>query len=410
MSTEEILLIVSLVLSAFFSGSETAYTAAGRLAMEVYSRHQRRGATVAKKLYSRPTLLFSTTLVGNNLAGVLYGSLAGLLMVRWGFSLEAILILSPMLVLLVGEVLPKTLAREHPERWAMMVGWPLYIIYFLLYPLIIVAQGASKLVLRLFGMKNDGDEPAAVTLGELRGLWGELYRSGELDEEEIELLDQVVSLREQKVHDVMTPRVDMVALPSGATIEEAEKLVHSRGMSRIPIYEESLDQIVGILLAKDLLDKPKDIQSIMRPPMFIPEQAFVAKFLGPFRRGQAGLAVVIDEHGGTAGVISLEDVIEQLVGNIEDEHDPREGIGKQVTSVSWLVPGRAYLDKVKQAWGIVLPQGDYDTVAGLILDRLERIPKVGETLEAGPWIIRIASADNRRIKRVLIRKAGPGRR
>ena len=409
MSSEEILLLIALILSSFFSGSETAYTAAGRLAMEVYERHNRRGAKYAHKLYNQPTMLFSTTLVGNNLVGVLYSSLAALLLTRWGFSLEWILVLSPLLVLLVGEVLPKTIAREHPEQWAMVVGLPLLITHYLLYPLIVIAHGASNLLLKIVGEREDRKEPAALTLGELRGLWGELYRTGELDKDEIELLDQVVSLRDQKVHDVMTPRVDIVALPLTATVEEAEKLVVSRGMSRVPVYDESLDQIVGILLAKALLDRPNSIQDILRPALFIPEQAYVAKFLEPFRKGEAGLAVVVDEHGGTAGVVSLEDVIEQLVGNIEDEHDLRAGNGRQVAGNAWLIPARAYLDAIEEAWGLRLPRGDYDTIAGLILDRLGRIPDTGETIIVGGWTLRVVSADNRRIKRVLIRKGASAR-
>lgn len=410
MNYQEILLIAAIILSAFFSGSETAYTAAGRLAMEVYRRHGRTGARAAHSLYNRPTLLFSTTLVGNNLVGVIYSSLAALILTRWGFSLQAILVISPLVILILGEVLPKTIAREHPEKWAMLVGWPLRITHWVLWPFIMIARASSNALLFLFGVRDHGDKPAAITLSELRGLWGEMHQAGELDTEEAELLDHVVALRDRKMHEVMTPRVDIVALPADATLEEVEKVVTTRGHSRIPIYEESLDQIIGAVLAKDLLNDPPDLASITRPVLVIPEQATVSRFLGPFRRGQVGLAVIVDEYGGTAGLVTLEDVLEQLVGDIEDEHDPQEGSGRLVAKGAWLIPGRAYLDAVERDWGILLPEGDYETVAGLVLDRLGYIPEIGETVEAGPWSLRIVSADSRRIKRVLIRRIPSGKR
>jgi len=409
-SSEEILLIIALLLSAFFSGSETAYTAAGRLALEVYARHNRFGARTAKRLHNQPTLLFSTTLVGNNLVGVLYSSLAALLLTRWGFSIEAIFVLSPILILILGEVLPKTIAREHPEKWSMLVSFPLMATRFLLAPLIAVAKGSSNLLLALFGERKSSSRVSAVTLGELRGLWGELYQVGKLDEEEVRLLNQVVSLRDRKIRDVMTPRAEMVALSVTATVEEAGRVVQSRGVSRLPVYRESLDRIEGILLAKDLLENPTSIVDVMRPPLFVPEQASVAKFLRPLRRREVGLAVVVDEYGGTAGVVSIEDVVEQLVGEIEDEHDFHESLGKPVTSSSWLVPGRALLDAVERTWGISLPSGEYDTVAGLILHQIGRIPELGETIDAEGYQLRIVAADNRRIKRVLIKRGGQLRR
>ncbi|MBS1260943.1 MAG: hypothetical protein MAG453_00260 [Calditrichaeota bacterium] len=410
MSSEEILLVVSLSLSAFFSGSETAYTVAGRLAMEVYRRHGRRGAKTAGRLYSNPTLLFNTTLVGNNLVAVLYASVAAVWLVNVGVPVEWIFVISPTILLIFGEILPKTLARETAERWALFVGAPLWGFRLLFAPLIVITRGASALLLRALGMKERETPFSEVSLGDLKGVWGQLHREGALDREEIELLDHAVALRDVKLREIMTPRTEVVGLPVDATVAEAETLARERGVTRFPVYQDSLDNIVGILNALDLIRKPGGIRDLMRPAHFVPEQAYAVRFLGLFRRGETGMVVVIDEHGGTAGVVTLEDLIERLVGEIEDEHDFRTLTGRVVSTDAWLVSGRASQRALADTWGIRLPEGEYDTVAGWILEELGRIPEPGESIDSNGWRVRVVAADRRRIKRVLIRKRRPRER
>ncbi len=404
MSGDYILLAIALLLSAFFSGSETAYTAAGRLAMEVYTLHRRPGSKAARHLYEHPSLLFSTTLVGTNFVGVVYSSLAAVILQQMGFKIQGIVLLSTAVVLVFGEILPKAIAWEHPERWAMSVAWPLRIAYILLYPLIQIARGSSNLLLRIFGVDATATRRVNLTLGELRGIWGDMRRSGALPEDEVKLLDHAVSLREMRVGELMVPRTAISALPLDAPISEAVHLVQARGFSRIPVYEDSIDHIVGILHAKRLLENPATLHDALLEPIFVPEQTTVPRFLELIRKKETGLGVVVDEYGGTAGILTLEAVIEKLVGDIEDEHDRRYNLVSEVSSGAWLVQGQAYLDDLQEHFGIKLPQGEYETAGGLMIDALGRIPEMGETVLAGRWSLRVVAADPSRVKRILIRK------
>lgn len=414
MSGDEILLVISLLLSAFFSGSETAFTVAGRLAMEVYDRHGRRGARCASRLTRNPTLLFNTTLVGNNLVGVIYASVAAIwlndMLPRIGVSPAWIFIISPAIVLVFGEILPKTFARELAERWALLVGGPLWLARWLFAPLIMITRASSGGLLRLFGMRDDEGEIQAISLGDLTGVWGDLHREGTLATEEKLLLDHAIALRDLKIGDIMTPRPEVVALPIEAPVAEAEDTVRKRGFTRLPIFDGHIDNIIGVLPAQALLAQPASLREALRRPLVVPEQAHATRFLTEFRQGRVGLAVVIDEHGGTAGVVTLEDFIEQLVGAIEDEHDPTALTGRMVSTTSWLVYGRAPIPALNERWNLRLPEGDYDTVAGLILSHLDHIPAQGETVDLPGYRLRVAAADARRIKRVLIRLTRPAPR
>lgn len=408
-SNELIALTLALLLSAFFSGSETAYTTAGRLAMEVYARHRRFGSRSARFLYDRPRLLFSTTLVGNNLVGVAYSSLAALLLSRYGFQISWIVAISSVVVLLFGEILPKSIARETPERWAMRSGGSLRLAYWLLSPLILLAQGSSTLLLRLFGLSGEEGRAASLSVSELRGIWHDMQRGGALDADEVKLLDQAVSLRDKKIGELMVPRTSLAALPVETSIEEAIHVIQARGFSRLPVYEGNLDHIIGILHAKRFLENPSTLREVLLPPLIVPEQTSVPRFLAMAREHDSGLAVVIDEHGGTAGLITLEDVVEEIVGDIEDEYDRRSEMVRKVSGDVLLVHGLTELDELEERFGVELPRGEYETVGGLMIEQLGEIPELGATLNVGRWTLRVVAADKHRVKRVLIRKSYRGR-
>ncbi len=406
MSLDLILVIVAVILSFFFSGSETAYTAAGRLAMEVYHRHGRRGSRHARRFHDHPNLLFSTTLVGNNLAGVLYSTMAALVLRRAGVPLEGIVVISPLLILFFGEIMPKTIAREHPERWALTVSFPLWLSFVILYPMILAARIASDLLLSLLGLPRGRADPGRITLAEIRSIWVDLRETGTIDHFGAELLDKAISLRQLKLREVMTPRTDIAGLLRNASVQEAEALVQTRGYSRLPVFENDLDHIVGLVLAKDLLRHPESIEEIMRPVRFLPEQSPADSLLEILNRSRSGMVVVIDEHGGTAGIATLEDILEEIVGAIEDEHDSREPRGRRIAQNAILISGRMSLEALVRFWKVQLPEGEYDTVGGLFLAHFGRIPGIGERIELPKWRLTVASADERRVKRVLIRRIG----
>ncbi len=407
MSLDLILLILCLLLSGFFSGTETAYTVVRRIAVEVYVRHNRVGSKVAQKFASNTNLLFTIVLVANNLVAVVYSSVAALFLRAIGVPMEIVFIVSPLLLLVFGEILPKTLARDVAEKWVLLSAWPLRLFYWLLWPLVIISSAASKVVLFLFGEKSTDRDAHSLTLTDLRVTWHELRRSGQVDWDEAEMLDRVVTLRHMKLRSAMTPRPQIVGIPENASREEVVDAIHSSGYSRFPVYRENIDHIVGILLAWDLLRNDSDTSVLIRPALFVPLQSPVAKVISKLKEQKTGMAIVVDEHGGTAGLITIEDLVEEIVGEIDDEFDRHSFKPREVAHGAFLLPGVADLDMIRRQCNITLPEGDYETVAGLVIDRLKGIPEPGATIQVGSAIIRVADADDRRIKRVLVRARQP---
>ncbi len=403
MNPELIVLFVCLVLSGFFSGTETAYTVVRRIAMEVYMRHRRPGAVTAHKFSTNPNLLFTIVLVANNLVAVVYSSIAALYLTSIGVPMEVVFVVSPALLLIVGEIIPKTLARDLSERWALLAAWPLQIFYWLTWPLVAASALASRTVLAILGEKRSDEDSKRLTLTDLRVTWHELRRAGQVDWNEAEMLDRVVTLRHMKLRSAMTPRPQIIGIPFSATREEMIEIIHSSGFSRFPVYRKNTDHVVGVMLARDLLDKTATIDQILRPAVFVPLQSPVAKVISKLKELRTGLAIVVDERGGTAGLITIEDLVEEIVGEIEDEYDRRTFKPREVAHGAYLLPGVAQLDEIERYCSIQLPEGDYETVAGLVIDRLNRIPKPGEEVRLQSVVIRVADADDRRIKRVLVR-------
>ncbi len=404
MTFEIILVLIAILFSAFFSSGETAFTVAGKLLMDVYNRHGRRGAKVASKFYENPDLLFSTTLVGTNLANVFYSSVFALLLSSVGVPVEIILIVSPLILLLFGEILPKSLARERPESVALGSSILLWIMYLLLLPMIVIVRFCSSMILKLFGVNTQSNQIEKITIADLRIINEELRKSGVVDDNEAEMVENVLGLKEKKVREIMTPRTKMTAVGDNTSIQELEQLAKSTGYSRIPVYTDDIDHIKGIIHIKDLLSKPVNLDSITREARYIPEQMDTSKLLGMFRHEKMGLVIVVDEHGGTAGMVSIEDLVEELVGEIEDEYDRKAKIGKVIAKGAYLVEAEVEIQQLKRLWNINLPEGGYETVAGLIFQRTGKIPKVGETIQTRGWILRIVDADDHRIRKVLIRK------
>ena len=403
MNYEIFFIFIGLFLSAFFSASETAFTAAGRLVIEVFRRHQRKGAYTAAKLHANPTLLFSTTLVGNNLANVISSSFAALYLQLVGIPILWILLISPMVILVFGEILPKSIVREHPERWALRTSRPLYFIYRLLFPLVITAQASSQAVLFLLGTKQKMHLHNPITVADIKSIWSDLRRYGALDKAEVELLNRAIHFKNLKLREIMTPRAKIIGLPIHTSIQTVKDLVRSTGFSRIPVYEGDLDHIKGILRAKDLLGNPLSLADILQSPLFIPQQQRADHLLDLFKQEKMGMAIVIDEFGGVVGMITIEDLLEELVGEIQDEHEFKFPIGRQLARGVVLLPGRTSLENIDQAYGIELPAGDYESIGGLIVSHFGRIPLTGETLQLEKCSITVATADERRIKRVLLR-------
>ncbi len=411
------LIVLMLGLSAFFSGSEIAFVTVNRLKAEV--RAQRAGVlgTIVREFLRDPATFLTTTLVGNNVALVVYSTLMSLyldgpLTRMWmhltgadtvaGLVLVSQTLVAAVVVLLIGEILPKSLLREPPERAVFALAGPLKLTYWLFLPLIKLAGWTSNALVRLFGAPQQSVQQFLrrdfeIVIRESRETGGL-----DLDEEETEILTNVFELRTLRVKDSMIPRTEIQAVEEGADLDAVRARFIESGFSRLPVYREHIDQIVGVVLAHDLFHAPDSLAAIVRPVQVVPESKPAKDLLFSFLQSGVTLAVAIDEYGGTAGIVTVEDLLEELFGDIRDEHDPAEAALRRLDEHTVLASGRVDLETLEEEMGITLPEGDYETVAGFLLDRLGNVPAERESVELEGYRFTILRATANRIEAVRI--------
>ena len=410
-----------LALSAFFSGSEIAFVTANRLKTEVRARQAGWLGRIVQEFLADPTTFLTTTLVGNNVALVLYSTLMSLALEAplSGFFEGALGLESPttivlvtqtvlaaVLVLVVGEVIPKSLLRQPSGRMLLALAAPLKLTYALFWPIIKLAGFASGLIVRLVGTPSDTFKQFIRRDFEL--VIRESRETGtlDLDEEESEILSNVFELRTLKVKDSMVPRTEVRAVEEGSSLDVVRRTFIETGFSRLPVYRESVDNVVGVVLAHDLFHGPDSLTAILRPARVVPESKPARDLLFDFLRGSDGrkgassLVIVVDEYGGTAGIVTLEDLLEELFGDIRDEHDAAAAPIRKVDDRTWLVHGRVELDDLTVETGIPLPDGEYDTVAGYLLDRIGSVPAERDAVDLDGYRFTILKASAARIEAV----------
>lgn len=409
-------IIAMLGLSAFFSGSEIAFVAADRLRVEMKARQRGFVGRLILEFFERPARLLTTTLVGNNLALVvystlmalvLYGPLQALLAPDSGALPETGLLVAQtavaaLLVLLLGEIIPKTFMREWSDRAVFILAIPLSITYVLLLPLVLVTGWTSQLLLKLLGAKR-------MLLSQFprrafeRVIEENLERGSlDLDAEESEILSNVFELHSKRVKESMTPRTEMVAVPHSTSLEEFRSLCIDSGYSKVPVYRNNIDAIVGIAFAYDLFDAPSSLTEMMRPAKFVPESKPARDLLQEFRDTKSSVVIVVDEYGGTAGLITREDLLEELFGDIQDEFDSENVTLRRVDANTYVLSGRAELDELGEKFDLEFPPGDYETIAGYILERCGTIPDPHETIECDGNKLTILEATRNRIELVRL--------
>lgn len=403
-----------IVLSALFSGAETALTALGRHRASVLAS---KGVGGMRLWLEEPNRFLATILVANNLVNV--GASALVTTVAMGFLphtaagavAAAATFFATLLILVFGEITPKMFARQHAERIARLLAPPLEVLSTVLLPGVKVLTTLSNALIRLFGGKvyksvpflTEEELKEIITVGEHEGL---------LEEEEREMIHSIFEFGETKVSEIMVPRIEMVCVDVEMPFREALGVVIEAGHSRIPVYEGSIDNIVGVLYAKDMLaalasgPPPSSIREIMRAPVFVPEGKLVNDLLRELRREKVHIAIVVDEYGGTAGLVTIEDLIEEIVGEIEDEFDEAKEEGLTFLGDGVVIAsGRADLDELEEEFGVSLAsEGEAETVAGFVLNRLGRVPAKGETFETGGVRVTVLEADRRHVIRVKLEK------
>lgn len=395
------------VASGFFSGSETALISLGRERVHQMGDRGRRGERVAQ-LVADPDRLLSTILVANNLVNILGATVAAILFVdllgeRWGPWVSTIVVTSVILV--VGEITPKTLAARYPEQFSLAVAPTIWRLSLVLGPIAKFFVSITRGLLRLFAVRG-GSAVSAVTEEDIRALAELGLAGGEIEAVEHEILDALFTLADRPVRDVMTPRVQIATLVLPVTVADVRTLVATTGHSRYPVTGGDLDDLRGVLYVKDLLQLPDDtgaaLDSLIRTPHFVPEATPVLQVLQDLRAERHGFAVVLDEHGGVEGIVTIKDLVAELVGTLRDEYDPGEPTVVRLAPGEWMADGRLSLEDLGDALGTELPDGPYSTVAGLFLALEGRIPDEGDTVCAVGLTMTVVTMDRNRIDKIKV--------
>jgi len=403
------LLVVAacLLASAFFSAAEMAFLAANRVRLRHLAEQGSRVARGYLEAFQRPERLLSTAMMGVTIAHVSASAVTTALLLAWAgrkAPLWTTLILAP-LMLVFGEILPKALTQPRATGVALRIFDPLRAAAWLLMPLVGLANLIVRGILRGLG-RGERRDPF-VSRDDLRLLFQvEPTGSTDVREEEREMIDGIFDLGETSVREIMVPLVDVVAVPEEAMVGEAVTRIRESGHSRLPVYRERIDQMVGVVTALDILHRgaeEESVKALLRPAYYVPETKRIGELLREMQRQRIQLAVVVDEYGGSEGIVTVEDIVEQIVGEIEDEHERKPSPLTSLPDGSYLVAGRMSLDELNEALEWDLPKKDYETVGGLILSALGRIPRPGEQVIVAEYELSIVDADERRILKVKVR-------
>lgn len=397
-------LAVLFVFSAFFSGSETALMAIDRLRVRYLAEKGRPGARRLEQLLEKPERLLSAILIGNNLVNIMVSVFAAALLIElFGGrgELMTILILTPIL-LIFAEILPKTLAATYPEPVAFAVLHPIRLIMWLLKPVVGVIGGLSRFFARLF--RGEVDRPL-ISEDEIRSIIEFGEQSGVVHTEKRRMLHGVFDLAAMRVRDVMVPRTEVVGIEVSTPYSEVIGLCATARHSRFPVYDGDLDRVVGIIHSKDVLsyiDRPSDfsLRAVARPPYFVPEAKPIESLLQAFRRKHLHLAVVVDEYGGVEGIVTLEDIVEEIVGEIQDEYDEEAALVQPLGPNRFLVDGSATLRYINRRFGLELSEEHVNTLAGFMMHRLGSIPEVGAVCEVAGLRCTVREVEGRRIETI----------
>jgi len=399
-------IFLCVLLESFFSGTEIAMVSLDRARIKARAEQGSRRWAKLEAVLKRPEKFFSATLLGTNIFEVLSNAVATFLIISYlgvDYKYLTIIIMTPV-ILVLGEIAPKTIYRYHAELIAPYLIYPLKIASIIFYPVVLGLTGVTALFVKLFGIEGARLKPHATRedLENYLAMWN--LDSG-LRTAEKKIVERIFDFTETEVEDIMIPLINVAALDAGDGIDEAIRLARKTGYSRIPVYSGEVYNIIGIVHAFDLLTAPAKTQSlkdIMRPAPYVPNTAPVDELLKQLRTEGNSIAIVVDEYGGAIGIVTIEDILEEVVGNIYDEYDKEEHFFVKVERNRYLVNARMEIDELNDHLNLELPKNDYETLAGFLLKHMERIPHVGERFEFENLRFLITKADKRSIKEVSI--------
>ncbi|MGB4661484.1 MAG: hemolysin family protein [Mobilitalea sp.] len=408
-ATRLIILFVLLVLSAFFSGSETALTTVNKLRIRSLAENNVRGAKLVNKLIEEPGKMLSAILVGNNVVNITASSIATIMADKlfgnqWIGLVTGIL---TMLILIFGEIMPKSMSSIYAEKVSFRVAKPIYFLTMLLTPIIFILNKICNGFMHLLNIDPNA-KPSAITENELRTILDYSHEEGVIESEERRMITNVVDFGDSLAKDVMVPRIDMAFANVDFTYDELVQAFSEEQYTRMPVYSESRDNVIGIVNLKDVFFYNGDttnfnIIDIIREPFYTYEFKKTSELLIEMRRNSISLAIVLDEYGATAGLITIEDLLEEIVGEIRDEYDGDEEDNiKALSDHEFVVDGNTKLNDINEALGLDLESDDYDSIAGHIIYLLDHLPEVGECVTDNNVLFTVDSVDKNRVDKVHI--------
>ena len=408
MNISLIIIVCCIIMSAYFSATETAFPSLNRVRMKSLAEKGNKRAALVLRLSENYDSLLSTILIGNNIVNITSTSVATVLFVRLlgeerGSSLSTLVM--TIVVLIFGEVSPKSLAKEVPENFALFSAPILRVLVVILSPANFLFGQWKKLLSLIFKFSREN----GITEEELLIMVEEAKQDGGIDEQEGTLIRSAIEFSDLTAEDVLTPRIDVAAVPADATQEEIADIFTETGFSRLPVYRENVDNIVGIIYQKDFYNQiyhtERKLEEIIRPALFIAMGKKVGQLLKELQQKKMHIAVVLDEFGGTAGIVTLEDILEELVGEIWDEHDKVVQEVEQISDREYLVMGSANVEKLFERLG---KEREFDvlTVSGWVMEVAEKIPAAGEQFRFEDLEITVLEMDDKRVEKVRIVRTG----
>lgn len=402
-----LILVFFLSLCFLFSGLETGMMSIDQIALEDRARRSKRDAALLKFI-RQPDKLLGTTLIGSNVASAVLASIATLFAGNLkNFDARFTALIVGTIVLIFGEIVPKAVFREHSEKLVTMLFPLLLVFYYMLKPFVAVVGAINTLLMKLFKV-GDGNKYDFLTKEDISFLLAESNEDSPLSTQ-MEMIEDALDLRDQKAKNIMEPRTEIVAIEDITPIPEVRKIAQKEGFTRYPVYRNSIDDIIGVLIVYDMLKKEVNDEmtagDIIHEPLFAPESIGVDKLLHEMQSQRKSMAIIVDSFGGTAGIVTIEDILEEIVGDIEDEYDEEEERDvEQISPNTWIAMADVEIDRLADDYDIILPEGDYETIAGLILDTLEKIPHQGQFINVEPYRIQVLQATDKKIIKVKIHK------
>ena len=405
-----IIILTTLVLSAFFSGFEIAYVSSNKVHVEILKKQEGVIANVLTKLTRKPSKLLATMLVGNNVALVVYGFEMGKVMtVLLPPFFQNVLwhtIISTLIILITAEFMPKVFFQIYANQLLKVFAIPAYFFYLLFYPFSSFVMWISDFVLRVF-FKTKGDYvPLSFSKVELVDYISEQMENAPKKEEvdsEVQMFQNALEFSGVKAREIMIPRTEIVAVELNESIENLIATFVSSGFSKILIYNENIDDILGYVHSFDMFKKPKNIKEVLIPIVNIPETIQINEVLNILTRKRKSMAVVLDEYGGTSGIVTLEDIVEELFGEIEDEHDKDKFIEEQISDTEYLFSARLEVEYLNETYHFDIPESEeYETLGGFIVLHNEGIPTQGEVIEIPPFTFSIEACSQTKIETVRL--------